>query len=371
MNVLVVFTYNYSLKTWAESGTLLKELETYKRLSAKGINFTFLTFEKSEENIDDLIDCNLKVIPIYSKLKKSKFKLINYLKSFFIPFYFKSQLHHIDVIKQNQLNGSWISIILKYILKKPLFIRTGYDMYEFSIKENKNLIIKTLYRLLTILSIRFSDLYTISSKSDLKFLESKFNISKSNIKVRPNWVNSIDYKKLATREEKKILFVGRLEKQKNIDFIVKSFSNTEYQIDIVGDGSLRKSIEKLSESKNTKLNFLGQIENEKLIDIYTKYKFYISSSLFEGNPKSTLEALSAGCIVFASDIPNHREIIKNTVNGFLFSLSTTDFISIFNSAIDNHDLDKVSYNAIKRVLENNSIDDLVNLESQDLKELSV
>ena len=35
MNVLVVFTYNYSLKTWAESGTLLKELETYKRLSAK------------------------------------------------------------------------------------------------------------------------------------------------------------------------------------------------------------------------------------------------------------------------------------------------------------------------------------------------
>ena len=60
---------------------------------------------------------NHKVIPIYSKLKKSKFKLINYLKSFFIPFYFKSQLRHIDVIKQNQLNGSWISIILKYILK--------------------------------------------------------------------------------------------------------------------------------------------------------------------------------------------------------------------------------------------------------------
>ena len=75
--------------------------------------------------------------------------------------------------------------------------------------------------------------------------------------------------------------------------------------------------------------------------------------------------------VWPSGIPNHREIIKNTVNGFLFSLSTTDFISIFNSAIDNHDLDKVSYNATKRVLENNSIDDLVNLESQDLKELSV
>lgn len=371
MNVLVVFTYNYSLKTWTESGTLLKELETYKRLSKKGINFTFLTFEKSEENINDLFDSNFKVLPIYSKLKKSRFKLINYLKSFFIPFYFKSQLHNIDVIKQNQLNGSWISLILKYILKKPLLIRTGYDMFEFSIKEDKNFIIKTLYRLLTILSIRFSDLYTISSKSDFKFLKSKFNLSKTNIKVRPNWVNSIDYKKLATREQKRILFVGRLEKQKNIEFIVKSFSNTEYQIDIVGDGSLRKSLEKLSETENTKLNFLGQIENEKLIELYTKYKFYISSSLFEGNPKSTLEALSAGCIVFASDIPNHREIIKNTVNGFLFSIKTNNFISIFNSVINNQDLDKVSYNARKRVLENNAIDDLVDLEYHDLKELSL
>jgi len=371
MNVLVVFTYNYSLKTWSESGTLLKELETYKRLSKKGINFTFLTFGKSEENINDLTDYSFKVIPIYGRLKKSKFKLINYLKSFLIPFYFKNQLSHIDVIKQNQLNGSWISIILKYILKKPLFIRTGYDMYEFSIKEDKNLLIKTLYRLLTILSIKFSDLYTISSKSDLKFLESKFNISKANIKVRPNWVNNINYKKLTTREQHRILFVGRLEKQKNIDFIVKSFSNTDYQIDIVGDGSLKKSIEKLSESVNTKLNFLGQIENEKLIEIYTKYKFYITSSLFEGNPKSTLEALSAGCIVFASDIPNHREIIKNEFNGFIFSLNTTDFVNIFNSAINTYDLDKVSNNARKGVIENNSIEKLVNLESQDLNELNL
>ena len=67
-----------------------------------------------------------------------------------------------------------------------------------------------------------------------------------------------------------------------------------------------------------------------------------------------MEALSAGCIVFASDIPNHRQIIKIQLTVSFFS-GTTDFISIFNSAIDNHDLDKVSYNAIKRVLENNLI----------------
>ena len=38
--------------------------------------------------------------------------------------------------------GSWIPIILKLLIKKPLIIRTGYDILEFSIKENKSLLKK-------------------------------------------------------------------------------------------------------------------------------------------------------------------------------------------------------------------------------------
>ena len=41
-------------------------------------------------------------------------------------------LHNVDLIKTNQLNGSWVGIILKFMLKKPLIIRTGYNLYEFS-----------------------------------------------------------------------------------------------------------------------------------------------------------------------------------------------------------------------------------------------
>ena len=32
MNVLVVFTYGYSLETWNESGTIFRELSIYKKL---------------------------------------------------------------------------------------------------------------------------------------------------------------------------------------------------------------------------------------------------------------------------------------------------------------------------------------------------
>ena len=50
-----------------------------------------------------------------------------------------------------------------------------------------------------------------------------------------------------------------------------------------------------------------------------KYNYFLTTSLYEGNPKTVLEALSSQCIVFASDIKNHEEIINDGVNGFLFS----------------------------------------------------
>ena len=243
MNVLVVFTYNYSINTWVESGTFNKEIETYKLLSDEGLRFTFLTFSEIEPKLEALDDLNIKVVPVYQKLNQNKSKLINYIKSFLIPIYFKNEFKDIDVIKQNQLNGAWVSIILKFLLKKPLLIRTGYDMFEFSIKENKKPLIKFLYKSLTFISLRFSDLYTVSSESDLKFLKEKFKIKTTHLKVRPNWVKDIKSSDISSRDKNKIVCIGRLEKQKNFEFIISAFANSDFEIDLIGDGSLEKDLQ--------------------------------------------------------------------------------------------------------------------------------
>ncbi len=367
MNVLVVFTYDYSIRTWSESGTFLKEIEIYKLLAEKGINFTFLTYSESEPNFDILENNNIKVISIYEKIKKSKYKKINYFKSFLIPFRLKKDLDNIDLIKQNQLLGSWVAIILKYILKKPLLIRTGYDMYEFSLKEDKSFLIKFLYKFLTKISLKHSDMYTVSSKSDINFLRSNFNIENKTIEIRPNWVKEINYQKLEKRYENKIISIGRLENQKNFEFLISSFANTEYEIDIVGEGNLLENLKKFAFEKQTKVNFLGKLENNEVLNLLTKYRYYISTSKFEGNPKSTLEALSAGCIVFLSDIPNHSELIKHKSSGFIFSTSE-DLYQIFKESLKK-DLDKISKNAMKSVIRNNSIEKISNQEFIDYKSL--
>ena len=62
MNILVVFTYGYSLKTWVESGTLERELSIYRELQNKfDHKFTFLTYGDISDNEINIM--NLGHIP--------------------------------------------------------------------------------------------------------------------------------------------------------------------------------------------------------------------------------------------------------------------------------------------------------------------
>ena len=140
MHVVIFFTYDYSLKIWSDTGILDRELIYYEKMLDKNndLQITFVTYG-DDDDLDLAINLErIKVIPVYSTIK-NKSKIINFIKSFYIPFLLKNKIKDIDVIKQYQLQGAWISIIYKYLVKKPLIVRTGYDMYSFSIKEKKTI----------------------------------------------------------------------------------------------------------------------------------------------------------------------------------------------------------------------------------------
>ena len=98
--------------------------------------------------------------------------------------------------------------------------------------------------------------------------------------------------------------------------------------------------------------------------LYKKYKFFISSSTFEGNPKTILEAMSSGCIVLASNIPNHKEIIvsefkKDKVCGFLFDLQPTNLLNLFQELMNQDEkLTEISNNARESVNRLNSLENI-------------
>ena len=355
MTILKIFTFNYSFDTWEKSGTLDREIRIYTELEKKyNLNFIFLTYGDENEKKYEKYFKNSKIIPIYSIINHSKYKLITIVKSFFIPFKIKKQVKHVSLIKHNQMLGAWVAIILKYLIRKPFIMRTGYDMFLFSKMNNTGFIKRSIYYLITQLALLTSDIYTVTSNCDYNFLKKSF-ITKKNIEVRPNWVNKISYKTIDEREKNKIISIGRLEDQKNFEYILEELKDLNLVIDIVGEGKNKKVLENTASKNNISINFLGTIKNEELLPLMEKYRFFISASKFEGNPKTILEALSVGCVVFASNIPNHQELINDS-NGYLFNLSENSLRNIFQDSNKNlNELKSKSKKGYNYVHNNNSL----------------
>ncbi len=370
MHIGLLFTYGYSLNTWKESGTLTREILFYKKLAKENnVKFTFFTYGDESDLDIDLETENIQVIPIYKLVSESRNKFLNLLKSLYIPFKLKKYFVSIDLIKQNQLQGSWVSIILKLLTGLPLFTRTGYDVFKFSIHEKKGFIKIFFYYILTQIALASSNFYTVSNKTELNYLNKNFIFSK-NVALRPNWILDSEVIDIKERNENEVISVGRLERQKNYEKLINLFEGSQYTIKVIGSGSQKEELIRLAKEKNVNINFLGKVDNDELQNIYKKHVFFLTTSMFEGNPKSVLEAMSGGCIVIASNIENHTEIITDGENGYIIPNDCNSLDLFINSLLQNKEkLQQVSLKSREYVLNNYGIKSLSEFTLNDYKRL--
>jgi glycosyltransferase involved in cell wall biosynthesis len=367
VHIVYFFTYGYSLKSWHDSGILDREIRIFDNLIKKyNFKFTFVTYGDSSDH-EYKLNKNIKVLPIYTFINKSENNLLNIVKTFYLSKKIKSETNNFDLIKQNQLLGSWVSIALKFSSNKPLYIRTGYDMFLFSIKDRKSPIKIISYYILTAIALMFSNIYSVSSESDRKFLNKWFIFNKNKIVKRSNWVENNKLKPFDERKSHRLLSVGRLEKQKNYKHLITSLKGTNLSLDIIGVGDEKTQLEELAVKLNVDVNFLGIVSNNDLLKLYSNYKYFVSSSLFEGNPKATLEAMSSGCIVVTRDIANNREIIDNFQNGILFDKSNYSLSEALLNLEDTKNLNNISKNAITSTLKFNSLEKLTTEIAKDIQ----
>jgi len=373
LKVAVFFTWDYSLNTWKESNTIERELKFFKFLEKnKNISFSFFTYGNKNDIELGKKYGSFNVYPISKSFFNIKNKFLRLFISFFIPIFFKKEIKESNIIFQNQLLGCWIPIISKFIYKKPLIIRTGYDMLDFAIKDRKPKITILLYKLLTLLALRYADYFTVTSNTDFKRFTTNYPKYKNKILYRPNWV-SITKSSSIKKHENRIISVGRLVEQKNYEFMISEFKNTydEIQLDIIGDGANKEELLRQSKKMNVNVNFLGKIQNERLLNVLKEYKFFISCSTYEGNPKTILEAMEAGCITFVSDIPNHKELIIDEVDGLIFELKENKLREKFNMVKNDIKLsEKISTNGSCKIKNNYSLEKSVELFFSDFVNLS-
>ena len=370
MKVFYISGFRYSLKVWDVSGSLERELmyfeKLYKDFKVEHSIFTY-------GDVDELNYVNneyITIFPMFSMFKKTESKIMTFILSIIYPFKVRKDLkNNIDIIKVNQLTGAWVGIILSIILRKPLYVRTGYDQYLFSIKDGKNFFKRMFFYFLTYVALIFCDIYSVTSKSDFfDFITNKYRFNKSKLIYRPNWIPVNKSFNSKNRNTKTILSVGRLEEQKNFKFIIDEIKNTDFSLEIIGDGSLKEELKWYAKENNVNLKIISNINYFELLEKYNDYQYFVLPSFYEGNPKVLIEAMGKGCIALASNISNHTEIIKNNENGIIFDFSEGSLTNYLKKLDKNIDLRKnIALNAYEEINLKFSIDKAAMSEYEDYK----
>ena len=152
------------------------------------------------------------------------------------------------------------------------------------------------------------------------------------------------------------LFLGRLEKIKNLDFIIicaKKYKN--YNFSIIGDGNDKQRVQNLILKKNIKnITICGEISHENIN--FEKYGWLILPSLAEGMSNVMLEASAMDLGIICQDIPAN-EFIKS-INNFVISCN-----KFLDDGVDNYDIDftKVQRQEFKSYLIENVCNNLLEI----------
>jgi glycosyltransferase involved in cell wall biosynthesis len=172
------------------------------------------------------------------------------------------------------------------------------------------------------------DLYVLPSKSYYKeLIKTKlFHPSYSHYIIPPCVDHNIFFKtqplkqKYWTNDKIRLLYVGRVEQEKNIESIFHSMDET-MSLCIVGKGGseYKKHLYNISKNKNIDVSFIGHVDSNKLRYWYSSCDIFIMPSKTETLGFVTLEALACQAPVCAFNEGGTTDIIKHKINGYLYN----------------------------------------------------
>ncbi len=286
------------------------------------------SFEKvyvfSYENENIKLGKNIILVP-------NKTHLHRYLYSILLPLIHSEIVKKCDVFRGLQITGGIPGILTKLIYGKRTVINYGYPYAKFAWIEGKY-IRSILYRFLETLIIAYSDRIIVTFKEGRQYIQDS-----SKVIFIPNGINLNIFKPLKKINKKyTILFIGRLEIQKNLIMLLEAVSKLPRSLRTVlfiGRGTYKQQLTKYAQEKKICLSIIDKIPNNQLPEYYNQAKIFVLPSIIEGNPKVLLEAMSCALPCVGNNVPGIRSIIKDKVTGLLFNNNHLSLFEVLSSLI--------------------------------------
>jgi len=309
----VVFSHGTTLKQWKRGGLLDREVAHLNRLRVRLGDLTTLTYDRPGPALSAL---ERRIAPI--GVRPNRTGLDYRLHGLLAPVLRPDEYSDLDVLRTTQISGSWTAAIAKKRTGTPFVLRCGYLRSLFYRQGGAPGWRSGFSRWLEKVVAGAADHVFAATASDLRFLIDNSGAAPERFTLLPNPIDSVRFSPVEIDRPwcGSLLFVGRLHEQKNLLPLV-DVVNAEpaWTLRIVGDGPLAAS---LRERANTdRITFAGFVDNADLPDLYRQCDAFILPSVYEGNPKTLLEAMACGCAVIGADSPGIANLIDHGNNGLL------------------------------------------------------
>ncbi|WP_434640813.1 glycosyltransferase family 1 protein [Thermoanaerobacterium thermosaccharolyticum] len=210
------------------------------------------------------------------------------------------------------------------LIKTCKTISTIHDIAEFIYPEKYSKLQAFARRLIVKLQVKFSNKIITVSEFSRNMIIKKLNVDKNKIITIYNGVNLNRFyhverfnigKKFNIKRDEYLLFVGEIERTKNISTIIEALnilrSKNNFKLVISGKkGNDYNFI--MSKIDNYKLNdrviITGYVSETDLLELYSNCFAFIFPSLFEGFGIPIIEAMACGAPVISSNSSSLFEI---------------------------------------------------------------
>jgi len=251
------------------------------------------------------------------------YTFVSYL--FIIILLIKLRLHYkINIVRADDIiRTGFPTTIACLLLRIPKVIYVaGYEEEVLKYRYSTNRAVLKILRFLERFVMLFSDhVFAVTSQ-----LVSRARIfgAKS-----VSWTPSLFFPEKFTPKNQltmypklRVLYAGRLERGKGVEVLIKAaklLREEDIEFRIIGDGSLRKSLEWMVKKLglNSIVKFLGLIPHSKMPEIYNDADVFVLPSFTEGAPVAVLEAISCGKPVIVTPVGIIPEVFKNGIDALI------------------------------------------------------
>lgn len=332
MHLTLFFTHDTSLRAWERSGMLEREVALYRKYVDKGVRVSFVTYGRRDKQ---RYSEKLRGIEILC----NEFRLPLGLYTRMIPFLHGKVLRQSSVIKSNQTPGALTALAAARRVNKPMLARCGYMHSEF-IANQHGADSPQARQALDDERKLFgeADAIEVTTPMMRDSIIERIPGSAAKITVTPNYVDTETFAPREAEKEFDLLFIGRLNLQKNLFALLEALCGLNLKTVIIGGGPLENELKEKARALDLDIDWKGNLPNSELPGYLNRSKIFILPSHYEGHPKTLIEAMAAGVPVIGSNVPGIREVIAHGENGCLCETTPESIRKSITTLIDSEQL---------------------------------